>query len=159
MRMLVKYNRSRIPKLVGNSECVKPRCQICDMLDTRKKYKFLEQALPFNLETTIMILITLSNYSCVTYVTGNYIGETSNRLRLRLSNHKKSIRDNSRGFPVAVHFNQPDHSLKRGDLKTTADSLICEQTFIHKLETHSIGVNQDLYFYRRLATFISVEDF
>ena len=84
---------------------------------------------------------------------GNYIGETSNRLRLRLNNHKKSIRDNCRGFPVAVHFNQPDHSLNnlrcvilRGDFKTTEDRLICEQTFIHKLKTHSKGVNQDLSF-------------
>ena len=51
-------------------------------------------------------------YSCLTNVTGNYIGETSNRLRFRLNNPKKSIRDNSRGFPVAVHFNQPDHSFK-----------------------------------------------
>ena len=84
---------------------------------------------------------------------GNYIGETSNRLLLRLNNHKKSIRDNSRGFPVAVHFNLPDHSLKnlrcvilRGDFKTTADRLICEQTLIHKFKTHSKGVNQDLSF-------------
>ena len=84
---------------------------------------------------------------------GNYIGETSNGLRLRLNNHRKSIRDNSRGFPVDVHFNLPDQSHKnlrcvilRGDIKTTADRLICEQTLIHKLKTHSKGVNQDLSF-------------
>ena len=100
-----------------------------------------------------MILVTLSIYSCVTNVTGNYIGETSNRLRLRLNNHKNIIRDNSRGFQVAVHFNQRDHSLKnlrcvilRGDVKTTADRIICEQTLIHKLKTQSWGVNQDLSF-------------
>ena len=87
------------------------------------------------------------------YDSGNYIAETSNRLRLRLNNHKKSIRDNSRGFPVAVHFNLPDHSLKnlrcvilRGEFKTTADRLICEQTLIHKFKTHSKGVIQDLSF-------------
>ena len=81
----------------------------------------------------------------------NDIRETSNKLRFLLNDHKKSIRDNSRGFPVAVHFNQPDHSLKnvrcvnlRGDFKTTADRLICEQTFIYKLKTHSKGVNQEL---------------
>ena len=57
------------------------------------------------------------------------------------------------GFPMAVHFNLPDHSQKklrcvilRGDFKTAADRLICEQTFIHKLKTHSNGVNQDLSF-------------
>ena len=84
---------------------------------------------------------------------GNYIGETSNRLRFRINNHRKSIRDNSMDFPVAVHFNQPDHSLNnvgcvilRDDFNTTTDRLICEQTLIHKLKTHLKGVNQDLSF-------------
>ena len=36
-RMLVKYNLPRIPTLVGNSKCMKPRCQLCDILDTRNK--------------------------------------------------------------------------------------------------------------------------
>ena len=37
MRMLVISNLSRIPTLVGNSKCMKPRCQVCEMLDTRNK--------------------------------------------------------------------------------------------------------------------------
>ena len=100
-----------------------------------------------------MILLTLSIYSWVSNVTRNYIRETSNRLRLRLNSHKKSIRDNSRGFQVAVYFKLPDHSPKklrcvilRGDIKTTADRLICKQTFIHKFKTHSKVVDQDLSF-------------
>ena len=36
-RMLVKCNLSRIPTIVGNSNCMKPRCRVCNMLDTRKK--------------------------------------------------------------------------------------------------------------------------
>ena len=39
------------------------------MLDTRQNYIFREQALPLNLETTIVILVTLNFYSCVTNVT------------------------------------------------------------------------------------------
>ena len=35
--MLLKSNRSSIPTLVGNSKCVKPRCQVCDILDRQKK--------------------------------------------------------------------------------------------------------------------------
>ena len=35
-RILVKSYRSRIPILVRNSKCMKPRCQVCDMLDTQK---------------------------------------------------------------------------------------------------------------------------
>ena len=61
-RMLVKSNLSRIPTLVGNSKCIKPRCQVCDILDRQKNYKFREQVLPFYLETTIVILVTLSIY-------------------------------------------------------------------------------------------------
>ena len=84
---------------------------------------------------------------------GNYIWETSHKLRFRLNNHKQSIRDNSRGFPVAVHFNQSDHSLinlwcviLRGDFTMTADRLICEQAFMHKLLTLSNGLDKDLSF-------------
>ena len=63
----------------------------------------------------------------------NYIGETSNKLRFRLNNHEKSIRDNSRGFQVAVKNLRC--VILRGDFKTTADRLICEQMFMHKLKT------------------------
>ena len=153
-RMLVKCNRSRIPILVGNSKCMKPCCQVCDMLDTGNKLQ-----IPGRSST-----IQPGNHNCDSYNivyllmcdkcdSENYIRETSNKLRLRLNNHKKSIRDNSRGLPVAVYFNQPDHSLKnlrcvilRGDFKTTADRLICEQTLIHKLKTQSKGVDHDLSF-------------
>ena len=40
----------------------------------------------------------------------NYIRETSSKLRFSLNNHRKNIKDNSRGFPVSAHFNRPDHS-------------------------------------------------
>ena len=36
-RMLIKSNLSRIPTLVGSSKCMKPRCHVCDILDTRNK--------------------------------------------------------------------------------------------------------------------------
>ena len=67
--MLVNFNLSRIPTLVGNSRCMKQHFHVCEMLDIRKNYKFREQALPINLETTIVILITLSIYPCVTKLT------------------------------------------------------------------------------------------
>ena len=141
-------------ELFGNNKCMKPRCQVCDILDTRNKFQIPgtnSTILPgnYNCDSCNIVYLLMCN-KCDS---GNYIGETSSRLRLRLNNHKKSIRDNSRGFPVAVHFNLPDHSLKnlrcvilRGDFKTTADRLICEQTLIYKFKTHSKGVNQDLAF-------------
>ena len=128
-RMLVKSNLSRIPTLVGNSKCMKPRCQFCDILDSRNKVQIpgtSSTILPgnYNCDSCNIVYLLI----CSKCDSGNYIGETSNRLRLGLNNHKKSIRDNNWGFLVAVHFNLPDQSLKnlkrvtlRGDLKTTAD--------------------------------------
>ena len=112
-RMLVKSNLSRITTLIGNRKCMKPRCQICDILDTRNKLQIpgtSSTILPGNYNCDSCNIVYL--LMCSKCDSGNYIGETSNRLRLRVNNHKKSIRDNSRGFPVAVHFNLPDHSLK-----------------------------------------------
>ena len=67
-RMLVKPNFSRIPTLVGNTKCMKPRCQVCDILDIRKKIQ-----IPGTSSTIqpgiIVILVTLSIYSCVANVT------------------------------------------------------------------------------------------
>ena len=40
-----------------------------------------------------------------------YICETGKRLRERLGEDVRSIRNNSPGFPVAEHFNSASHSL------------------------------------------------
>ena len=40
-----------------------------------------------------------------------YIGETGRRLRERFSQHLRSVRNSSPGFPVAKHFNSASHSL------------------------------------------------
>ena len=153
-RMRVICNLSRIPTHVGNSRCMKPRCQVCDMLDTRNKLQILGTSSTIqpeynNCDSCNIVYLLM----CDKCDSENYIGETSINLRLRLNNHKESIKDNSRGFSVAVHFNQTNHSLKnlrcvilRGDFKTTADRLICEQTLIHILKAHSKGVCQDLSF-------------
>ena len=112
-RMLVKCNLSRIPTLVGNCKCMKPRCQICDMLDTQNKLHIPAtsstiQPGKYNSDSCNIVYLLM----CDKCDSGNYIGETSIKLRSRFNNHKKSIRDNSRGFPVAVHFKQPAISSK-----------------------------------------------
>ena len=103
--MLVKSNLSRIPTLVGNSKCMKPRCQLCDILDTRKKLQIpgtssTIQPGSYNCDSCDIIYFLMYS-KCDS---DNYIGETSNRLRFRLNNHKRSIRDNSRGFPGGCSF-------------------------------------------------------
>ena len=41
-----------------------------------------------------------------------YIGETENALRVRLTGHRSDISHHRLDRPVALHFNQPHHSLK-----------------------------------------------
>ena len=84
---------------------------------------------------------------------GNYIGETSTFFRLRMNNHKKSIRNNNKGLTVARQFNIPGRSIcdlecviLKGDFSNKADRLIEEQTLIHKLNTDTHGLIQDLDF-------------
>ena len=90
-RMLVKCNLSRSPTLVGSSICIKPRCQVCDILDTRKKLHITGtrstiQPGNYNCDACNIVYLLMCN-KCVS---GNYIGETSNRLRHRLNNHKRA---------------------------------------------------------------------
>ena len=70
-----------------------------------------------------------------------------------MNNHKKSIRDNNKGLPVARHFNKPDHSISdlecvilKGDFANVSDRLIQEQTLIRKFKTDTHGLNIDLDF-------------
>ena len=103
----------KIPTLVGSSKCMNARCQVCDLLDTQKILQIPGTSSSIQPENNncdsyniVYLLI------CEICDSGNYIGETSNKLRFRLNNHKKSIRDSSRGFLVAVNFNHLDHSLE-----------------------------------------------
>ena len=41
-----------------------------------------------------------------------YVGETENALRVRLTGHRSDISHRRLDRPVAHHFNQPHHSLK-----------------------------------------------
>ena len=41
-----------------------------------------------------------------------YVGDTSNRFRFRLSNHKHSIKHNFSSYPVAMHFNEQSHTIE-----------------------------------------------
>ena len=84
---------------------------------------------------------------------GNYVGETSTIFRLRMNNHKKSIRDNHKSLPVIVHYNQFDHSINdissvilNGNFTTTADRQLYEEKKIHNLNTYKHGLNRDFGF-------------
>ena len=110
------------------------------------------------------ITVRQCNYNCnsfnVIYLikykkcdSGNYIGDTSTITSLLMNSHKKCIRDNNKGVPVARNFNKPDHSISdlgslilKRDVSNSTDRLIEEQTLIRKLKNDTLGLNQDLDF-------------
>ena len=73
---------------------------------------------------------------------------------------KKSIRDNHKGLPVAVHYNQTDHSINdrscvilSGNFTTTADRQLYEQKLIQRFDTYKCGLNRDFGFLSKYAFF------
>ena len=134
---------------------MKGRCQICYIVDTRPSLRI----------PGTNIAVRPGNYYCnssnVVYLikckkcdSGNYIGEASTFFTLRMNNHKKCIRDNNKGLPVARHFKKPDNSIcdlecviLKGEFSNKTDRLIEEQTLIPKLKTDAHGLSQDLNFH------------
>ena len=101
-QILVKTRISTTPTYTAK-KCMKFRCQICNIIDTRPSLKI----------PGTKITVRHSNYSCNTSViylikskkcdSVNYIGKTSTIFRLRMIDHKKSIGDNNKGLPVDRH--------------------------------------------------------
>ena len=77
MRILAKTSLSRIPTLVGNSNGMEPRCQVCDMFDTRKNLQIPGtnsniQPGCNNCDSYSIVYLPMRD-KCVS---GNYTGET-----------------------------------------------------------------------------------
>ena len=66
-----------------------------------------------------------------------YIGETGRKLRSRIGEHLRSVRNNTPGFPVAQHFNSADHSIT--DVQVRGMRLCRDSNILRKqLETRLI---------------------
>ena len=153
-QMLVKTRISTTPTITGNKKCMKSRCQICNIIDTRPSLKIPGTNItvrPGNYYCNSSYVIYL--IKCKKCDSGNYIGETSTFIRLCMNNHNESIRDKNKGLPVARYFIIPGHSIcdlecviLKGDFSNNAGRLIEEQTLIRKFKTDTHGLNQDLDF-------------
>ena len=156
--------RSNFPHTVTstcNKKCEKPRCQICNIITTDTVINIpgtshIYHPGNYNCDSSNIVYLLMCN-KC-NY--GNYVGETSTKFRLRMNNHKKSIRDNHKGFPVAVHYNQADHSINdlscvilSGNFTTTADRQLYEQKLIQRFDTYKCGLNRDLGFLSKYPFF------
>ena len=111
-----------------------------------------EQATLFNQET-IVIHTTLFIYSCVTNVTQEIISkrhQTNYDLDLIIIKGASETTEEASWWLFIstnlIFAKKLRCVFLRGDIKMTTDRLICEKTFIHKLKTHSKGLNQNLSF-------------
>ena len=98
-QMLVNSRISTTSTFTGKKKCMKSRCQICNIIDTRPSLKI----------SGTNITLRPGNYYCnssnVIYLiqckkcdSGNYIGVTSTFLRLRMNNHKKASETTTKDY-------------------------------------------------------------
>ena len=104
---------------------------------------------PFTCDTSHVIYLIV----CTLCPDTQYIGQSSTSFRTRFNNHKSSIRLNKAGFPVAEHFNLPDHSpnclkfaIIRGNMTQHDKRNLLETQLILRAGTHRHGLNRDLGF-------------
>ncbi|KAJ8049752.1 hypothetical protein HOLleu_02640 [Holothuria leucospilota] len=154
LRALLVHTKLSRKENFGNTPCGKARCQVCDhmMIDqslnlTHSKCTIRPGRLNCDSENVTYILI------CSKCPEGIYVGETRTKFRLRFNNHSFSIRKNLKGFPVATHFNRPDHSLQHlkfaviaGNFKSDDHRKTAEIKLILKLKCNVNGLNRDLSF-------------
>ena len=138
----------------GNEKCNKPRCLVCKHIDTAPNIVHNATGTvlkpgKFNCDSDNVVYML----NCTLCPLATYIGETSTSFRLRFNNHKHSIRRNSTGFPVAEHFNLPNHSLSHlkcsilfGNFRTAQERRKREIKTILQLKAHTTGLNRDLSF-------------
>ena len=142
--------RSNFPHTVtstGNKKCEKPRCQICNIITTDTEINIpgtshIYHPRNHNCDFSNIVYLLM----CNKFNYGNYVGETSTKFRLRINNHTKSIRDNHKGLPAAVHYNQADHYINdhscvilNRNFTTTADRQLYEQKLIQRFDTYKCG--------------------
>ena len=152
LRSLLTSSKLYTQRERGNKCCMKPRCQICQHITTGDHVRipnvnFPLRPPPLTCDTKNVIYI----FYCNICNEGNYVGETGTQFRLRFNNHKKSIRDNFSGFPVAKHFNLPGHSIDNlkciliaNNFSSPSQRKSNEIEWIFRLQTNTVGLNIDL---------------
>lgn len=92
--------------------CQYPRCHTCAHVSPETELRgprcSFSIQVHFTCQASNLVYCILSYNRCPTVL---YIGETGPNLRSRFSEHLRSIRNNTPGFPVAQHFNSAGHSI------------------------------------------------
>ncbi|KAJ8026589.1 hypothetical protein HOLleu_31468 [Holothuria leucospilota] len=102
---------------------------------------------PFNCNSANVIYLIF----CSICPHGNYVGETKTPFRLRLNNHKQTIRKNFQLQAVSQHFNLPGHDIDnvrvcliKGGFRSVSEGKASELRLIKKLDTLNNGLNREL---------------
>ena len=96
----------------GNSRCNQPRCKTCAHMKLGTTFCSKTTGEEFRVKATadcrtsnVIYLIECKKCSV------QYVGETENALRVRLTGHRSDIKHHRTEKPVARHFNLSDHSI------------------------------------------------
>ena len=148
------HTRSKNTFLQCNQACYKPQCEVCSHIVIRCSIKLHNDVTltaakaDCDSQNVVYILIWAKCPNAV------YVGETSNRFRFRLNNHKHSIKHNFSGYRVAMHFNDQSHTIEdlrsiiiKNNVPNMDNRKLIEQITIIKLNTHITGLNKDRDFF------------
>ena len=94
----------------GSSSCCHPPCQTCKYITPQTVIQGPQSSFTIHDRFTCQSENVVYSITC-RRCTSIYIGETGRRLRERFSEHLRSIRKRSTGFPAGDHFNSDAHSL------------------------------------------------
>ena len=136
----------------GFSPCQSKRCMTCPFTTATTTFT----ATTDNKIYTIRQQLTCTSYNIIYLITCTqckmqYVGQTSNTLRLRMNGHRSDIK-HKKDTPVARHFNQTNHTLENLHITPieylpdkSKDSRENKETFwINKLRTMDpAGINID----------------
>ena len=109
LQSLLEINQNAIPTVI-NLKCLHNKCLCCNYI-TNLMYLNIFKVYPppdisnLNCNSTHIIYFIHCN-KCQF----NYVGQTKRSLKDRLNNHRSNIKTN-KPTPIAIHFNQPQHSL------------------------------------------------
>ena len=97
-----------------NSGCFQcpANCKTCDLIDSVQTFKSFQTSRLFQIRQSINCLSKNVIYLIYCNTCGvQYVGETKNTLRMRMTQHRSAIKTKKVDQPVAKHFNLPNHSI------------------------------------------------
>ena len=94
----------------GCSPCP-ANCKTCALVDSTKQFQSHQTARTFQIRQSINCLSKNVIYLIYCNICGTqYVGESKNSLRMRITQHRSAIKTKKLNQPIAFHFNLPHHS-------------------------------------------------